>query len=272
MISELDRSDFFKCRRLINEHGQMEAKAVVEGVNPGRIFVDDVQAPNAGLIWLGNNDGFIFIGDERNETFANEINDFIDRLIVPEAEMVGLEWFEGVGNHERWNKKIENLFKHRKLGIWNQKVYTLQKEDYIRENEPIIDPEYTILKMSKELTDGSYHDEFLQSKILEFWSSVDKFLNEGIGYCAVYKGGIVSVCFSGFVVDNVHCVDIETLEEHQGNKLAQKLTHAFVNECLERGMLPYWDCMEGNKPSVAVAEKVGFKNVFNYVGYEFPFD
>ncbi|WP_408057173.1 GNAT family N-acetyltransferase [Ureibacillus acetophenoni] len=40
---------------------------------------------------------------------------------------------------------------------------------------------------------------------------------------------------------------------------------------LERGMFPYRDCMEGNKPSVAVAEKIGFKNVFNYVGYEFQF-
>lgn len=175
MISELDKSEFHKCRKLINEHGQMEAKAVVEGVNPGRIFVD-VQAPNTGLIWLGNNDGFIFIGDERNEIFADEINEFIDEVIAPEAKMVGLEWFEGVGNHERWNKKIEELFKHRKLGSWNQKVYTLQKEDYVKGNESPIDPEYTVLKMSKELIDGSYHAGFLESKVLEFWTSLDDFL------------------------------------------------------------------------------------------------
>ncbi|KGR73501.1 GNAT family N-acetyltransferase [Ureibacillus manganicus] len=272
MISELDKSEFYKARRLINEQGQMEAKAVVEGVNPGRIFVDDVQAPTTGMIWLGNNDGFIFIGDERNERFTNEINDFIDRVIVPEAKLVGLEWFEGVGNHERWNKQIEELFKHRKLGNWNQKVYTLKKEDYSKEHEPRIDLEYSVLKMSKELTNGTYQTQFMESKILEFWSSLENFFNEGIGYCAVYKNEIVSVCFSGFVVENVHCVDIETLEEHQGKKLAQKIAHAFVSDCLERGMLPYWDCMEGNKPSVAVAVKIGFKNVFNYVGYEFPFN
>ncbi|MDF2066719.1 hypothetical protein [Bacillus sp. Cr_A10] len=30
-------------------------------------------------------------------------------------------------------------------------------------------------------------------------------------------------------------------------------------------------CMESNKPSIAVGENIGFRNVFNYIGYEFPF-
>ncbi|MBM7583982.1 hypothetical protein JOC86_000519 [Bacillus pakistanensis] len=41
--------------------------AVVEGINPRRIFVDDHVSPSSGLIWLGNNDGFIFIGNENND-------------------------------------------------------------------------------------------------------------------------------------------------------------------------------------------------------------
>ncbi|WP_265413186.1 hypothetical protein [Bacillus thuringiensis] len=36
-------------------------KAVIEGVNPGRIFVDNISSPNSGLIWLGNNDGFFLL-------------------------------------------------------------------------------------------------------------------------------------------------------------------------------------------------------------------
>ncbi len=71
MISELKNNEFYKCRELLNEQGQLEAKAVIEGVNPGRVFVDDTNSPTSGLIWLGNNDGFIFIGDEKNEDFNN---------------------------------------------------------------------------------------------------------------------------------------------------------------------------------------------------------
>ena len=72
--------------------------------------------------------------------------------------------------------------------------------------------------------------------------------------------------------ENIHCIDIETIEGHQGRKLAQTVAHSFVKECLENNIIPYWDCMELNKPSVAVVENVGFTNVFNYVGYYFPFE
>lgn len=82
-ILELNQSEFHK--RIINEQGQLEAKAIITGVNPDRIFVDDMITPKLGLIWLGNNDGFIFIGDESNESFNKEMNTFMDDVIAPEA-------------------------------------------------------------------------------------------------------------------------------------------------------------------------------------------
>ncbi|WKT79329.1 GNAT family N-acetyltransferase [Lysinibacillus fusiformis] len=96
MIVELDNADFSKCRELLNEQGQLEAKAVVERINPGRIFVDNRDNPSSGLIWLGNNDGFVFFGSEQNEEFINKLNDLIDNIIIPEAKKVQLKWFEGV--------------------------------------------------------------------------------------------------------------------------------------------------------------------------------
>jgi len=275
MISELKKFDFYKCKDLLYEHGQLEAKAIIEGINPGRVFVDDNNYPTSGLIWLGNNDGFIFIGDEKNEVFNNELNNFIENIIIPEAIKVGLTWFEGIGNHREWNTTIEKVLKSRKLGIWNQRVYTLQKNDFKCNSELAIEHGYKVVKICKTLFKNNDHSinniEFLHSKILEFWSSPERFFSDGIGYCMVHKNEIVSVCFSGFVVGNVHCIDIETLERHQGKKLAQKISQSFVKDCLNNNIVPYWDCMESNKPSIAVAEKIGFRNVFNYIGYDFSF-
>ncbi|HGH7174132.1 TPA: GNAT family N-acetyltransferase [Bacillus wiedmannii] len=276
MISELNKTDFYKCNSLVNEKGQLEVKAVIAGVNPGRIFVDNIYSPNSGLIWLGNNDGFFFIGSAENQKFNNEMNSFIDNVIEPEARKAGLNCFEAIGNHSKWNKAIEKIFQHRKLKSWNQRVYTLKREDYEDHYGPKIEEGYTVLKMSKALYENKGHVlkniEFLQSKILEFWSAPDGFFNEGIGYCIVFDNMIVSVCFSGFVFENIHCIDIETIEGHQGRKLAQRIAHSFVKECLENNIIPYWDCMDLNKSSVAVVENVGFSNVFNYVGYYFPFE
>ncbi|MBG9714385.1 GNAT family N-acetyltransferase [Bacillus cereus] len=276
MICELSKVDFYRCNRLVNEQGQLEVRAVIAGVNPGRIFVDNMSSPNSGLIWLGNNDGFFFIGDAENEEFNKEMNRFINNVIVPGARKAGLDCFEGIGNHSKWNKTIERIFQHRNLKSWNQRVYTLRKKGYENHHEPEIEQEYTVLKMSKALYENSNNTfkniDFLQSKILEFWSSSDRFFNEGIGYCIVYDDVIVSVCFSGFVFENIHCIDIETIEGYQGRELAQKIAHSFVKDCLENDIIPYWDCMELNKPSVAVVENVGFTNVFNYVGYYFLFE
>ncbi|HHT7224369.1 TPA: GNAT family N-acetyltransferase [Bacillus cereus] len=276
MICELSKNGFYRCNSLVNEQGQLEVRAVIAGLNPGRIFVDNVSSPNSGLIWLGNNDGFFFIGDAENEEFNKEMNRFINNVIVPEARKAGLDCFEGIGNHSKWNKTIERIFQHRNLKSWNQRVYTLRKKGYENHHEPEIEQEYTVLKMSKALYENSNNAfkniDFLQSKILEFWSSSDRFFNEGIGYCIVYDDVIVSVCFSGFVFENIHCIDIETIEGYQGRKLAQKIAHSFVKDCLENDIIPYWDCMELNKPSVAVVENVGFTNVFNYVGYYFLFE
>lgn len=276
MILELDKAAFNKCRKLINEQGQLEAIAIVDNINPGRIFVDDVNEPESGVIWLGNNDGFIFFGNEKNERFNNELNDFIDNVIKPEAKKVHLKWFEGIGNHEKWNKVIEKAFEHRRPGRWNQKVYSIQQDDYKGSYEPEIEREYKLVKMCDSLLENEKNTikniQFLQSKISDFWISSEDFLSDGMGYCILYKDEIVSVCFSAFVAGNVHCIDIETLEAHQGKRLAQKMAYCFVEACLKNNIIPYWDCMEMNKPSVAVAEKIGLQNVFNYVGYDFSIE
>ncbi len=276
MITELEKSQFHLCKGLLNEQGQLEAKAVVEGANPGRVFVDDMDTPTSGLIWLGNHDGFIFFGDEKNERFNHEVNHFIDTVITPEARKAGLFWFEAIGNHEKWDEMLEKLFAHRKLGSWNQRVYTLQQSDYKSSGALPVEQGYRVVKISETLYHNRDHSikniAFLHRKILEFWSSPECFFREGIGYCIICNDEIVSVCFSGFVVGNVHCIDIETLQAHQGKKLAQKAAAAYAEDCLEHNLVPYWDCMESNKPSIAVAENLGFRIQLNYKGYEFPFE
>ena len=273
MITELNKLDFYKCKDLLNKNGQLEAKAIIEGVNPGRVFVDHVDAPTSGLIWLGNDDGFIFIGDENNDAFNNELNTFLDQTIKPDALLGGLQWFEGVGNHPKWNQTIEKVFNTRPLGSWNQRVYTLQKSDYTYTSEVVIDQAYRVVKLTTALYENKEiaNIDFLHSKILEFWSSPEAFFQQGIGYAVLSQNEVASICFSGFVVENFHCIDIETVKSHQGKKLAQRIAQAFAEDCLQHNLVPYWDCMESNKPSVAVAEKIGFKRAFDYKGYEFPF-
>jgi len=274
MIIELGHSDFHLCRSLLNNEGQLEAKAVIEGVAPGRVYVDDASKPTSGIVWLGNNDGFIFIGNEANKLFNNSLNSFIDNVIANEAKIVGLDCFEAIGNHNKWDAVLEVLFVERDIKSWNQKVYTLDRSDLNVNVQLNLEEGYEIVKLTESLYKNETHHritniEYLHEKILEFWSLPEHFFNEGLGYCALFNYEIVSICFSGFVVNKTHCIDIETNANHRGKKLAQTLTHLFAEECLNQNCTPYWDCMESNTASRAVVERNGFKNIFNYKGYYF---
>jgi GNAT acetyltransferase len=272
MISELNKSDYYKCEKFLHEKSLLEAKAVIDGKHPGRLFVDDVNAPASGVVWLGSNNGFIFVGKEDNEGFNVEIKEFFNTVIKTDYEKVGYTVFEAIGYHSKWNETIIKVFRENAVG-YNQKVYELQKKHYRKDKDPVIEPGYEVMKVTKDTFNAPYENiDFLQSKILGFWSSFDQFLNEGVGYIAVFDEQIVSICFSGVVAGDVHGIDIETLAHHQGKKLALKVAHSFVKDCLENQITPYWDCMESNKPSVSVAENIGFKNTFNYIWYKVPFN
>ncbi|RIW30729.1 GNAT family N-acetyltransferase [Bacillus salacetis] len=271
MILELKHAEFGKCKNILSDNSLLETKAVIEGTHPGRIFTDDAASPASGFIWLGSNNGFIFIGDENNEKFNTGLYDYFKRAIEPEARKQGMSSFEAIGDHPAWDATFKIVFGENITG-YNQRVYQLQKNHYRKQDEPVLEQGYDVVKITRETLNAPYDNQnFLHSKILEFWPSLEAFLNEGIGYIVIGGNEIASICFSGVVAGSVHGIDIETLEHHRGRKLGQAAAHAFVKDCLEQGLTPYWDCMEVNKPSVSIAENLGFTKKLEYRWYSVSF-
>lgn len=81
MIFELESSEYHFCQKIINPKGHLEVKSIIYGNNPGRVFVDSQTQPTSGLIWLGNLDGFVFIGDHANSSFNQEVKVFFHETI-----------------------------------------------------------------------------------------------------------------------------------------------------------------------------------------------
>ncbi|CAH1056814.1 GNAT family N-acetyltransferase [Paenibacillus pseudetheri] len=271
MIYELDRSQFYRCNDIVNRGVNIEEKAIVVGSNPGRIFVDNIERPRSAMIWKGNLDGFIFIGDSKNDLFNQGIRSYIDEVISLQARELGLKWFECIGNHSSWYITFEEIFSDRELKSWDQNVYILSPREYKKQVNHNVDRNFAITKITSDMlkTNKILNKELLESKILEFWESADDFFEKGIGFCVLYKDEIVSLCITGFRYNEIHGIDIETIESFQGKKLAQSVVHSFVQYCFSNGFTPYWDCMEVNYPSNAVARIVGFKREFTFKGYEF---
>jgi hypothetical protein len=183
-----------------------------------------------------------------------------------------LDYFEVSGSRETWNEVIEQIFGHHRLSQNDQCIYRLDDQDLTTLSISQRRPACVLRKVDRDLVSESSlrNLEFLIGKLEQFWGSVGAFLDRGIGYSVIYQNAIISLCFSAFVAQNTHTVDIETVGESRRRGFAEIAAHAYLTDCIESGVALHWDCMQENKASVALAEKLGLRKVDEYVLYYFP--
>jgi GNAT superfamily N-acetyltransferase len=166
---------------------------------------------------------------------------------------------------------IENVFEKRNLKSSQQWVYTLTPTKH----EPVMqleaDDGCELLRVNQRLLAdlSAVNKEFLFSKLIQFWGSVDAFLNTGLGYALVDREEVASLCCSGFVAGNIHVIDIETEVSHRRKGYAEIVARAFIAECTEKCLRLHWDCMAENTASARLAEKIGFTQSHVYTLYGF---
>jgi RimJ/RimL family protein N-acetyltransferase len=247
-----------------------EALAIIEGNNPGWVFADDLNTPRAALVWAQGIKGFYVVGDAHSAVFPKELDVYTDQVIKPRLLDLGIALFE-ISGDENWNPVIENVFEKRNLESSQQWVYTLEPTEHESATRLQAIGDRRLQRVDRHLlVDLSAGDkEFVFSKLIQFWGSVDTFLSTGLGYVLVDGEKITSLCFSGFVAGKIHVVDIETRAAHRRKGHAEMVGRAFVAECVEKHLQLHWDCMAENTASARLAEKLGFTQSHVYTLYSF---
>jgi RimJ/RimL family protein N-acetyltransferase len=248
-----------------------EALAIIEGNNPGWVFVDDLNTPGSALVWARGIMGFYLVGDANSAVFLEELDAYTDQVLRPRLHHLGVTFFE-ISGDENWSAAIENIFWKRNLEKSQQWVYTLKPSGHRSVTQRKAVDDYRLRRVDQHLlVDPSVSNkEFLFSKLAQFWGSVGKFLNSGLGYVLVDGREIASLCYSGFVAGKIHVIDIETEVSHRRKGYAEAVARAFVAECVVKHLQPHWDCMAENMASVRLAEKLGFTRSHMYRLYSFP--
>ncbi|PUA38714.1 hypothetical protein C8Z91_14065 [Paenibacillus elgii] len=106
---ELSRDHFYKAASLLkNGHPHPEVQSILENNNPGWIFTDRVDSTRTALVWSKGMKGFYLIGDETNDAFTDNLDDFIRTSIAPRMRELGMNYFEVSGHHDQWNNPWKN--------------------------------------------------------------------------------------------------------------------------------------------------------------------
>lgn len=271
MIYELKQAQFYKISHLLRgNYINLEIKAVVDGFNPGWVFVDNIEKPKTTMVWSRGINGFYFVGDASNSEFNDSINKYIDKEILPRAKKLGLERFEFSGTSKEWDDNFETIFKNRNLNRSKQFVYKHKNIENVSFDNIEFEDGYTLKEVNEDLLKSDkYNLEFVESAIYEWWDSINDFIKNGVGFCTLYKDTAVCSCVTSFMTDNSMESHIKTSDNHRKKGLATKAVAEFVKYCKSNGYVPYWDCMEKNYGSRALAEKFEYNKEFEYFLYEF---
>ncbi|MEC0201810.1 GNAT family N-acetyltransferase [Paenibacillus lautus] len=263
MITKLNKSEFYKIRHITDKCKNIEVRAVVSGNNPGGVYVDHSTEPTAALIWIKGQKGFQIVGDSQSISFLTGLEEYMRKHIEPKLQKQNINCVEIGLDPDPWDRAIQNIFKTRGISSDTQHVFTLRGKPQPIEFQ---NQEVNIQRIDRDLLESRRWENhsFLEKKILRFWDSTDSFLEQGFGYFVEDNNNVVSLCFSAFIVDKKHAIDIETLEEYKRRNYGAAVARAFVQECLQKGIHPYWDCSPENTGSIRLAEKVGMSPDFDY--------
>ncbi|MGE6515992.1 GNAT family N-acetyltransferase [Lysinibacillus sphaericus] len=225
--------------------------SVLNNYISGIVYAD---SKNPETILIGTQSGIYFVaGKEDNQKFNNFLLELYSQRKSEELR------FTLFSSNEHWDCVINELFKDN-LKKMNRYYFIHDKKKSYEKS--LFTNEYSMRRISEEqiACSSAYNEDYYN----EYWGSVANFTAKGFGYCMLHKGQVISECTSIFASLQFSEIDIETHENYRGQGLGLIVAKAFINDCLEKDIMPRWDCDISNASSIRLAEKLGFSNPSEY--------
>lgn len=226
----------------------------------GRIWVDDLSDPKTAVMW-DEGPRFYFTGREDNHSFNESLGQMVQR-IMPALGSYMVVYYDA----PHWEGMLSDILSNRPLHRAQRCIYKLDSM-LIPDWHGRLHEDFTILPINRQLLSksGIANIDSLVSEIQSTWPSIDRFIDNGFGFCALHGGdGIVCWCTGEYANGNHIGVGIETITDYRLKSLATLTASAFAEHCISKGIEAHWDCWLSNTPSIRVAEKVGFRKIMNY--------
>ncbi|QVK20697.1 GNAT family N-acetyltransferase [Mycoplasmatota bacterium] len=246
-MNKLNTKDYYKVNTALKniEHSIPIVFSIVEGIAKGSIYVDDLNEPKT--VFLYAEDSFCYIAGEVGiKNFSTELRDLIfNKILVDGGELVLFPLSSG------WNEELLKLFNEKGTITIQRKTFEFDKSKF-EANKKIIElPKgYTLKQIDEEIAK--------KINITKSYKSVEKFVANGIGFCILKDGEVISACYSIHVGNSNAEIDIFTKEEYMGKGFARIVAASFIEKCIEKGLTPNWSCWPFRETSIILAKKLGF--------------
>jgi RimJ/RimL family protein N-acetyltransferase len=273
MVVELQPHQFIAVRPLFRGFDySLSVHAAIEGNNPGRIFVDNIDHPNTALALTV--EGYLLAGDSGSPEVIDAIRRLLrEKIFSGEVYVNGNESLSLALHPEEWEARLPELIpthEAEKLARyhylcnsvqfnWRSQVpqgYKVKRVDEAFLNDPRV-----------VFTEVDWFD------FGQMWGSLGNFLEKGVGFCLMRGWDVIAWCMSDCVAGDQIDVGVFTHPAYRRRDLGTTVVAATVEHCLRQGFRSVgWHCNAENVGSWKLAEKVGFKRTRQYNYYYYMYD
>ncbi len=251
-MDELRKPDFWRARGLFaSGWWLLPARAVLAGVYPGRVFVDDQASPTAALVWATGRWAYVAgaaaaLEAELRAVFVGAVQPTLAAQqrfeIYAAADFAVLAAVEAALAEFRPQFHLEQTF-------WfdAERYRAARRAIELPDGAEIVAAELPLLEPSQPQPRG-----YTEVRTLAFQ------LRRGDDLLAQAR-------LNGFQLDGAAMIDVATYavaERRRG--YARLVTQALLDACIARGIRPVWETTVQNRASQRLARTSGFVPVERY--------
>jgi len=274
-MHELKPDEFERVRPLFQGFDySLSIHAAIEGNNPGRIFVDDVDQPRTALALTV--EGYLLAGDHEDPSANTALRRLLREKIFTGQVYVNGDWSMSLAVYpEAWAAKLPELIPTHEVEKNERYHYLCRavKLDWCNH----VPKGYTIHPVDQALLHSP--DVIFPDPLREWvdlsatWWTEEKFLSQGVSFGVVQENTVVAWCVSDCRAGDQIDIGVITHPAHRRRGLASIVVAATVEHCLSQGFSAVgWHCAADNVASWKTAEKVGFERHREYAYYYYMYD
>lgn len=244
MIYELEQQNYKKVLPLLKSDNELSVFSVINGIMNGKIFVNDTSFPTAVLIQTSECN--LIAGDTGDFRFNEGITDILDfwDTITPDSE--------------EWCGIIPQVHEDKFIRKYQRRRYVLDISNYHSMN--VFLPKGYVLEQADpdRLRTCGYKNA---DELLEWignWGRDDNFATYGVGAYIRNRDTIVNWSISDCANKEKIAIGVTTDENYRKKGFAKIVVNEVIRLCGQKGYKQIeWLCVDCNKGSIAVAEKMG---------------
>lgn len=251
---KINSNDYNKTLPFVKAQNELSVLSVINGFMPGEIFVNNIDNPTAALIKTSECN--LIAGSIHDVDFNSKVSTELDI------------WDQLTPDSDDWITIIPTLHKNPFIRKYTRRHYTLSINDFRQANTPLKDG-FILEKVDIDLLRKNHYEN--SEKLLEWianWGDDEHFQRYGAGNYIHDGKVIVSWSLSDCSYNKKIAIGIHTDERYRHNGLGKVVVSATVKECFMKGYENIdWLCVDTNKGSIAIAEKLGFQYSNNYYAF-----